>query len=161
MTEQMRIEDRPEVLTAGVRRVVPMEALSEFFSDAFASTMRVMGEQGVAPAGPPFGKYYGSPSATVDVEAGFPVSSPVAPDGEVRPGSLPGGRVALAEHVGPYDELQRTYAALEQFIGEAGLQPADVMWESYVSDPALEPDPSRWHTLISWPIARAEAPRVR
>lgn len=160
MTVQMRIEDRPEVLTAGVRRVVPMEALSQFFSDAFSSTMRVMSEQGVAPAGPPYGKYYGSPSATVDVEAGFPVSSPIASEGEVRAGSLPGGRIASAEHVGPYDDLEKTYAALEQYIGEAGLLPADVMWESYVTDPTLEPDPSRWHTLVSWLIAgeRALAP---
>lgn len=155
MTAQIQLADRPEVRTAGIRRTVPMTQLTDFFSHAFTETMRVLSAQGAHPAGPPFGKYYGMPGATVDVEAGFPVAAHVADSGEVRAGSLPGGRVVEAVHVGPYDTMTQTYAAIEEFFAAEGWTPGDVMWESYLSDPATEPDPSTWRTLISWPVGAA------
>ena len=65
MTAQIQLADRPEVRTAGIRRTVPMTQLTDFFSHAFTETMRVISAQGAHPAGPPFGKYYGMPGATV------------------------------------------------------------------------------------------------
>lgn len=159
MTPEVRLHDRTEVHTAGIRRTVPLSALTDFFSEAFTKTMSALDEQGVAPIGPPFGKYYGSPGATVDVEAGFPVAAPIDRAGEVAPGSLPRGRVLEAEHLGPYDELQRTYAVLQQRFVDDGLIPGDVMWESYLSDPGTDPDPAHWRTLVSWPVADRSAPR--
>ncbi len=132
-----------------------MSGLTEFFSEAFAQTIRALAGQGLHPAGPPYGKYYGMPGATADVEAGLPVDGSVAESGEVRPGSLPGGRVVEAVHVGPYDTMVETYAAVQQFFAAEGWQPAGVMWETYLSDPDEEPDPSAWRTLISWPLAGA------
>ena len=148
----IEVNERAEGLTAGVRKAVPMDELTDFFSHAFTETMRVLTEQGIQPAGPPFGKYYGMPGATVDVEAGYPVAEPVTASGEVVPGLLPGGRAVEAVHVGPYDTLVQTYAAIEEFVAAQGWTPGDVMWESYLSDPSIEPAPTTWRTLISWPM---------
>jgi effector-binding domain-containing protein len=153
MTADIEVAERAETLTAGVRRKVPMDELTEFFSHAFSETMRVLTTQGLHPSGPPFGKYYGMPGATVDVEAGFPVTAPVKTDGEVAPGTLPGGHVVEAVHVGPYDTMALTYADIEQFFAARGWTPGEVMWESYLTDPGAEPDPETWRTLISWPRA--------
>ncbi|HEU5223531.1 MAG TPA: GyrI-like domain-containing protein [Candidatus Lumbricidophila sp.] len=138
--------------TAVVRETVPMAKLTEFFTRAFSATMRTVGEQGTRPAGPPFGKYYGMPGAVVDVEAGFPVATPIAPAGTVRPGTLPGGRVAEAIHIGPYDTLPTTYAELERYFDAHGLTPASTMWECYLSGPESGADPTTWRTQICWPI---------
>ena len=145
----------PDQPTAGVRRQVPLDEMTEFFAHAFSETLAVLREQGVAAAGPPFGKYYGMPGALVDVEAGFPVGSPVTPDGEVVPGDLPAGRVVEAEHVGPYDTLQETYAELQKHFAASGLVPSDVMWESYLSDPDENPDPATWRTRVCWPVVES------
>lgn len=153
MRPEVRVRNRSTVITAGIRRTVPMSALTEFFSEAFTKTMRTLGEQGVAPIGPPFGKYYGRPGTTVDVEAGFPVAAPIDRAGDVAPGSLPGGSVLEAEHVGPYDQMEKTYAAIQRYCTDEGLTPGDVMWESYVGGPDADPNPAHWRTLISWPIA--------
>lgn len=155
MATDIEVTTRGDTPTAGVRRTVPMEGLTEFFSHAFSETMRVLVAQGVQPSGPPFGKYYGMPGATADVEAGFPVTTPVTPDGEV----LPGGQVVEAVHVGPYDTLTQTYALVEQFFAATGRTPGEVMWESYLTDPAEEPDPATWRTLISWPSVGSETAR--
>lgn len=148
----IHITERDEQPTAGIRESVPMAEMTDFFSRAFHDTMAAMQAQGVQPAGPPFGKYYGMPGATVDVEAGFPVLSAIAPTGDVVPGTLPGGRVVEAIHVGPYDTLKDTYAELERHVADAGLTPGAVMWESYLSDPEAEPDPATWRTQICWPV---------
>lgn len=150
MTE-ISVTERVEQPTAGVRQKVRMSELTEFFGRAFEQTMAAMTAQDVQAAGPPFGKYYGMPTDVVDVEAGFPVTAPIRAAGAVVPGSLPGGKVAEAVHVGPYDTMETTYAELEKYLTDAGLTRADVMWESYLSDPAG--DPASWRTQICWPVA--------
>ena len=151
MTE-IRITQHDVQPTAGVRERVPMTQLTEFFGRAFEQTMAVLQAQGIAPAGPPFGKYYGMPTETVDVEAGIPVATPVTPSGAVIAGMLPGGRVVEATHVGPYDTMEATYGEVQQYLAQSGLTPGDVMWESYLSDPELETDPATWRTQICWPV---------
>lgn len=152
MSVEISIRNCARVSTAGVRKTVPVDSLTDFFSEAFSETIRALKAQGIAPAGPPFGKYYGRPGATVEVEAGFPVSRPISPDGQVIPGSLPGGRNVEAVHVGPYDQIGATYTLMGDFIASQHLVAGDLMWESYLSDPELEPDPAHWRTLISWPV---------
>ncbi|MCH8571986.1 GyrI-like domain-containing protein [Nesterenkonia sp. AY15] len=149
----IRLTQLSEKHTAGIRERVPMTGLTDFFSRAFEETMRVLQAQGVSPTGAPFGRYHGRPGDTVDVEAGFPVDSPITPDGPVAPGSLPGGRVVEAIHIGSYDTLERTYSELERYFVDADVTPGDVMWESYLTDPGAEPDPEKWHTQICWPTA--------
>jgi effector-binding domain-containing protein len=149
----IRITEQEEQPTAGLREAVPMAELTEFFGRAFSETMAVLQSQHAYPTGPPFGKYYGTPAEVVDVEAGFPVAAAIVPTAGVVPGTLPGGKVVEAIHVGPYDTMEETYAEIERFVADAGLTPGAVMWESYLSDPETEPDPSTWRTLICWPVS--------
>jgi effector-binding domain-containing protein len=139
-----------EQLTAGIREQVPMGELTAFFARAFHDTMAYLQSQGVRPVGPPFGKYYGTPGETVDVEAGFPVDTTIDPAGNVVPGSLPAGKVLEIVHVGSYDTMHRSYSELERYFVHAGLEPGSIMWESYLSDPETEPDPTSWRTQICW-----------
>jgi hypothetical protein len=125
------IVERREQPTAGVRDRVPMADLSGFFSRAFGETMAAISAQGAHASGPPFGKYYGRPDAFVDVEAGFPVATPIEPAGDVVPGFLPGGRVVEAVHVGPFDTMGETYAQLERDMQTRRLN-AEAIEENYV-----------------------------
>lgn len=147
------IAQHEEQPTAGIREQVPANNLTDFFARAFQGTMAYLQSRGLKPVGPPFGKYYGTPGETLDVEAGFPVAVTVTPAGDVIPGSLPQGRVVEAVHVGSYETLHRTYSELEHYFAAAGLRPGSIMWESYLSDPATEPDPRTWRTRICWPVA--------
>jgi effector-binding domain-containing protein len=149
----IRIIEHAEQATAAVREQVPMAELRDFFARAFGDSMAAILAQGAQPAGAPFGKYYGLPGASVDVEAGFPVSAPIAAAGNVVPGTLPGGRVVEAMHVGPYETMESTYSEVERYFADAKLTPGEVMWECYLTDPGTEPDPAKWNTQICWPIA--------
>lgn len=151
MTE-IQIVDAPLQHTAVLRERVPMAEMTAFFARAFHETMAAMRAQRVAPVGPPFGKYYGMPTETVDVEAGFPVSAPITDAGDVTAGTLPGGQVVEAVHIGPYEKLADTYAEAQRWMVERELKPGEVMWECYLSDPEAEPDPATWRTLVMIPV---------
>lgn len=148
------VTELPEQPTACIREIVAVHAMPQFFERTFHAVLAVLQEQGLAPAGPPYAIYYRMPTDTVDVAAGFPVTGPVEPSGEVWPGTLPGGRTYEAVHVGPYDAMQPVYHAILQRMTADDEVPADVMWEQYLSDPAEEPDPARWRTRVGWPVRR-------
>jgi effector-binding domain-containing protein len=148
----------PEIVTlapmpaAVVREVVPMTALPEFFGRAFQASAEALEQQGIAITGAPFGIYYGMPSDTADVGAGFPSASLPADADGVTGTMLPGGRAARVMHFGAYDTLSETYGRLMSWLTEEGLTPGPVMWESYLNEP--EPDnPAATQTLIVWPLA--------
>lgn len=149
---EITVTERTEQPTACLREVVPMNAMPQFFERTFHAVMAALQQQGVAPAGPPYAIYYRMPTDTVDVAAGFPVTRPIEPDGEVQPGTLPGGRTYQAVHVGPYDTMEPLYHAILERMTADGATPADVMWEQYLSDPAAEPDPAQWRTMVGWPV---------
>lgn len=154
MTE-IQITDHHEQQTAVVREQVAMDALPAFFQRAFNAAMGQAQAQGLQVVGAPFGKYYGIPGETVDVEAGFPVNGSVSAADGVIPGTLPAGRVVEALHVGPYDMLPDTYGEVERWIDERGLRAINVMWEAYLTDPGEQPDPATWQTLLCVPLAPA------
>ena len=66
--------------------------------------------------------------------------------------SLPGGRVAVLRHVGPYDGLPQAFERLGEWVAASGEQVAGPGWESYVTDPREERDSSRWVTDVYLPV---------
>ena len=146
-----RVEREPQPML-GVRAVVPMSDLREFFSRAFAATAGELARQGARPAGPPVALYSAFAADAVDVVAGFPVSQPVTPAAGFVASTLPGGPVVATVHTGAYDALGATYGELATWFEEHGVTRADQMWEEYLVGPDSQVDPSRWQTRILFPV---------
>lgn len=144
-------EDMPATTVATLRRRVPVGGLREFFAMAFERVAQAVAGAGGRVVGPPFAQYHGMPTDTVDVSAGFPVvgTGPVADD-EVVVGERPGGRAAVALHVGPYEGLSGTWGALMGWMAEQGVHPGELMWEEYLTAP--EGDPAGWRTRVVVPL---------
>lgn len=153
------MSETPELVTlepttvAVLRETVPMSELTSFFDRAFHAVMEVAQAQEIAVTGPPFALYYGMPSDTVDLAAGFPTAAPVTSADGVAASELPGGRAARLLHVGSYDSLEGAYGRVMAWMGEKAYRPAGVMWESYLNEPTPDGDPDANQTLITWPIA--------
>lgn len=129
--------------------VTPPE-LPEFLGAAFDEVRQALGRQGLAPAGPPFGRYRPTRDG-FDVEAGFPATGPVKPSGRVTSCTLPGGPAARALHRGAYTSVGAAYAAVADWLGGHGFRPAGEPWESYLDDPEVaEP-----RTLVHQPCRTA------
>ncbi|GEL16199.1 GyrI-like domain-containing protein [Pseudonocardia asaccharolytica] len=139
--------------TAVIRGVVAMADLRNFFDRSFRMLAETISTQGVDIVSPAFGLYRGHPGDTVDLEVGFVTDPAIRPEDEVIAGSLPGGHVARAVHVGGFDGLGSSWERLRTWIQERGLAPGTARWEFYVTEPSPEMDPCDLRTELNWPVA--------
>lgn len=145
---------------AAVRLQVETGRLAELFDEHLPNIAHRLADMGVEPAGPPYARYHEFGEERVDVEIGIPVASPVpnvpaladARPGEMGSAELPGGRVAITVHRGPYDGLSSTYHQLHEWIHGQGADEGAGPWESYVEDPS-EVDQAALRTEVFWPLA--------
>jgi AraC family transcriptional regulator len=149
ITRQERAE-QPILL---IRRRLPHSDLKQMLAQCFGALYAHGHAAGLPVAGWPLARYLSMGPELWTVEAAIPVATPVAAEGEMEPGMLPGGPVALGVHAGPYEQLPDTNAAIEKWIAANGFRVGGAPWESYVTDPGERPDPADWTTEVYWPLA--------
>ncbi len=144
-----------ELDTAVEYATVSFAEIGPWMQKALGEVAHYLERKGAGPAGMPFARHHMRSDGRVDVEAGFPASTPTSGEGEVEPSDLPAGVAAVTVHVGPYDTIAPAYAALRAWIRERGHEPLGDAWEVYLTDPDAEPDPSTWRTEVIQPYAVA------
>ena len=161
MSNDPQIQERAAQYYAGIRMTVPMDGISGAVDEAFPELFGWLAGNGIAPGGAPFIRYLViDMAASLQLELGVPVNSPVAGSGRIQPGVLPEGRYAVLRHTGPYDGLMAANAALQQWASEHGAE-FDVTdtaegqaWRSrvehYLTNPAKEPDPAKWEVDVAY-----------
>lgn len=153
MESEFRIEEMAAQPISAIRLTTSQEAVGEALGEALPEVWGVLESQGITPAGPPIVRYYSFDNDTLELDAGMPTVEPAPAHGRVQPAMLPAGRAAVGDHIGPYDTLRETYAALEAWMSGEGLTPREGPWEVYLTDPGEVPDPAQWRTQIVWPVA--------
>jgi AraC family transcriptional regulator len=148
ITRQERTEQPILLIERRIARSELAAMLAECFGTLFNHGMR----SGLPIAGAPLARFVDTSPGLWTVQAAMPLAAPAAAAGEMQPGALPGGPVAVAVHAGPYETLSDTYAAMERWIEAQGLKVAGRPWESYITDPAQHPDPQDWRTEVCWPL---------
>ncbi|MBO1031154.1 GyrI-like domain-containing protein [Tessaracoccus sp. SD287] len=151
MLENPQITTLDPQHTAVVRRTVPMDQIRDFYDTSFAAVARAVAEQEVGVRGA-IGHYLSTPTDTVELEAGVITDGAITADGDVIPAELPGGEVAHATHVGPYDGLGSAWNELYQWVLGQGRHVGEKMWEVYVTEPTPEVDPATMRTDLFWPL---------
>jgi AraC family transcriptional regulator len=148
--ERKELQPQPAVI---VRRRVARSEIAATIAESLGKTFPYALQNGLAIAGRPFVRYSDVGPGLMTMETGTPLAAPAPGAGEVEAITLPGGPAAVAVHMGPYDKLQETYAAIERWMQQQGVKPAGSPWESYITDPAEHPDPANWRTDVYWPIS--------
>ena len=149
--------------TVAIRVSQPMAELDlgELFGTHLPNIADRVADLGGEVAGAPYGRYHAFGPEGVDVEVGIPVAAPVAnlrsleecEPGEVGASELPGGRVAMAVHRGPYDGLGGAHDRLADWMRDGGHPAGAGPWESYLDDPSETEDASQLRTEIFRPVA--------
>jgi effector-binding domain-containing protein len=143
--------------TLSIRFTTPAEDLRCQFGRAYTAVIEYLKDQPAQPAGPAFAIYYNMDMTALDVEAGFPVSTPVPGKGEIQAGEIPGEMFAICHYTGPYNGLWQAYDDLAKFVIDRGYAPSGVAYEWYLNGPdeVLE---AELRTDIAFPIIRIEQP---
>lgn len=138
MTYDVRVRDLSAVDAAVVRTTVPIAQIGSAVSGAFKKVWERLAKLGVASTGVAFGRF-GMHGDSVSVEAGFSVPAPIAGDGDVQPGRLPGGPAAVTLHLGPYDQIGPAYSAVQAWVAANNRQVDGDPWEIYLTPPDQQP----------------------
>lgn len=122
---------------------VTVAQMGSIYDTTFGVLARAVADGVLIPAGGAIGAYYGDPSATFDLEIGFPLaaalSEPIVQDDiVVAPSTSPVGNALILSHIGGFDGLPGAWARLMAAVPaeRAGAQP---LLEIYVSDPSQTP----------------------
>lgn len=142
----------PEIRTIDAQPAITVDAVTDhagipaIADRSFPALLGELRERGLEPIGPAFIRYFKT-GEEFELQLGIP-----APE-EVATATLPGGRVAVHRHVGPFDGLPEAFQHAHRWAEEQGETPAGGSWESYVTDPGEEPDSSKWITDIHVPLS--------
>lgn len=136
-----------------IRRKIPRPQLQGMLAECFGRLYAHGKKAGLPIAGWPVARYLSVGPGQWTVEAAMPVAIAATGEGEMEPGMLPAGPVALGIHGGAYEQLPETYVAIEKWMGANDASAGGAPWESYVTDPAQHPDPAHWRTEVYWPLA--------
>jgi effector-binding domain-containing protein len=154
--EERVLEGGPaiSVVTHAMRKDVSL-----WWWDALASLRAIAAAAGLEQAGP-VGGLYDDELFTQDAghaRVYLPVRDSPALDGTGARWELPAGRFAVALHVGPHRDVDRTYAALGTYAAAHGRDGAGPVRERYLAHPLDTPDNTQWQTEVCWPLAPAGA----
>jgi effector-binding domain-containing protein len=166
MTHEPHIEVRTAQPYAGIPMNVTMASLSGAVDEGFPELFGWLAGHGSTVAGPPFIRYLViDMQAELEIELGVPAEVSAVDGGRIVPGILPGGRYAVLRHVGPYDGLVASNAALLQWAREQAITldswetDHGTAWrcraEHYLTDPSAEADPAKWEVDVAYLTTQA------
>lgn len=148
--ERKELEEQPILF---IRRRIPFTQLQSSMGECFGTLYGYGQKEGLAIAGQPIARYVSTGAGLWTIDFAMPLLAPASGEGEMQAGVLPAGPVAFAVHMGEYDQLAETNAAIEQWIEDNRLRGNGPPWESYVTSPAEVPNPAHWRTEVFWPLA--------
>jgi len=148
---RVELDDLVERHVASVSTSIDRRRLQHTILVLHELVMDVIGEQGLAPAGPLFSRYHRL-DTIVTLEAGIPLAQPVRPLGVIGAGTLPGGPTLHARHYGPRPPTPEQFMALERYCKVHGLRAAGAPWECYVIDARDTAEEDEWVTDVYLPV---------
>ena len=114
-----------------IRATVQIADLAAAMDDRLTALAGYLRQGGAQPAGPPFVRYHTFGETETDLEFGIPVVEPVAGEGRIAGGTLPGGPAVTTWHTGSHATLRDAYARLDRWLKAHAGQPAGAAWEVY------------------------------
>ena len=137
-----------------VHLTIPRSEMMKQFGPAAGELMAALAAQGVEPVGALFAHHLKMTPDTFDFELGVKVSAPVKTAGRIKPGQLPGAKVARTVYSGPYEGLPSAWGEFNKWLTANGLDQAEDLWEVYAVGPQSTPDPANWRTELNRPLKK-------
>jgi hypothetical protein len=125
---ELRFEFSPAKPYAVVKRRAKKSELSRIIPEACGAAWNLVKKAQLPNPGRMIAIYL---DCEMNLEIGVEVDAPFPDQGELLSSSTPAGMVATATHVGPYDRLGETHAAIHQACNERGRSLAGPSWEIY------------------------------
>jgi effector-binding domain-containing protein len=151
MTIECQLIDQSAKPALVIRTRAPVFRLAKVFGEAYAALEKYLAGIGEQPADAPFAAYFNMNIFSLDLAIGYPVHRTLPGKDKIQPYEIPGGKAAVAMHVGPYGKVGSVYKALDAFLRGSHLTKAGVCYEFYLNDPTNTP-PDQLQTRVVFPL---------
>jgi effector-binding domain-containing protein len=156
---EVELQQRDPQPVVSIRAIIPVAQLGETVGERLEALGAYLHQHGIAPAGPPFVRYHTFAEIETDMEVGFPLVAPLAGEGHITAGKLPGGPNITTWHYGPHIQLGDAYTRLTAWLAAHTRTPNGPAWEVYHwidlspnHDPVPDQDPTIAGTQLVQPI---------
>jgi len=151
---EIDVQQTPARRVAVVTERAHESTMSEVIPRQIMTVGGYLKEIGSRPLGPPFCVCpHPDSEGMLAPETGWPVAGDVEPRPPVEVKTYPATRALVYKHVGPFDQLGRSYRLMSEVMERQGLTPVGEPIEIYETDPEDVTDPNEYVTFIQWPIA--------
>ncbi len=133
-----------------MRQTCAVAELPQMLQRSYGKIMQYLETLKQYPQDAPYALYHNMDMQALDVQAGFLVSKELPPQGDIQYGELPAGRYATGLFIGPYNQMEPFYDALNHWLEEQKEKPAGPVFEWYFSPPDTPPEKIRtevWFAL--------------
>jgi effector-binding domain-containing protein len=154
MAYEITVEERSESPALSVRFTCDPGEIGEKLAEVLPRVHEYIADTDATPDGAPFTRYHRMSEAEWEVDAGIPVSEPVAGKDDIDATILPAGEVAKTVHRGAYEDIGEAHEAVADWIEQSDWQSSGARWDSYVDDPSGS-DPDDVRTFVFWPVEEA------
>jgi DNA-binding transcriptional MerR regulator len=158
-TACIQLHSMPAVPAAAITSVVDAEESAVWLQGALGELYATLNARNL-PADGPAGGIYADEVFTQhrgEVTIFVPCTGLVQPTGRIAPTLIPAAELAVIEHYGPPDDVDRSYGALATYVTRHALAVDGPIREYYLVGQHDSPDTARWRTEIGWPIFRTSA----
>jgi effector-binding domain-containing protein len=150
---EMEVKEVPERRVAVVRERGHETKMSEVIPRQIETVGAYLTEIGARPLGAPICVCpFPDTDGMLSPETGWPVAADVPPRPPIEVKTYAATRALVFKHVGPYEQLSRSYRLMAEVMEQQGLTPAGDPVEVYESDPQVVADPNDYVTFVEWPI---------
>ena len=146
-----------EVIEQDVQQVVSVrtrtsvEKMPQVLGEVYGKIINYLKEIGQKPLDYAFTAYYNMDMQDLDIEVGFPVSTPVKGKDDIKPNTIPAGKYAVCLHKGAYNKLESSYHSLMAWVKEQNISISGIAYEFYLNDPSNTPE-EELETRIAFPM---------
>jgi DNA-binding transcriptional MerR regulator len=155
-TERVKLRGIPAVTAAAITAVVSAEESPAWLQGALGELHATLAAQHVPAAGTAGGIFadevYTQHRGQVTIFV--PCTEPVRPMGRVTQELIPAVELAVIEHAGPLDDVDRSYGTLAAYVARHALAVNLPIREYYLVGQQDTPDTEHWRTEIGWPVFR-------
>jgi DNA-binding transcriptional MerR regulator len=149
----------PAVNAAAITDSVAVEGSVAWLQGALAELHGTLAANN-APAGGPAGGIYSNDLFTAhrgQVTIFVPCDQPLSTTTRVTTTLIPTTELAVIEHRGPPDDIDRAYGALAYYVAEHAIAVDGPIREYYLVGQHDTLDSKEWRTEIGWPVFRTRA----
>jgi DNA-binding transcriptional MerR regulator len=155
----IQLRSTPAVKVAAVTGVISAEDSPAWIQGALGELYATLTAQDVAADGPAggifademFTRHQGSVTIFV------PCTGPVRPMGRVGAAVIPAVELAVIEHAGALDDVDRSYGTLGAYVARHAVTVDSPIREYYLVGLHDTAHSERWRTEIGWPIFRTSS----